>query len=200
MSFIKRELFFQIFGEPIVPDNLLNSLLRNDFEPLLAFSQNFQPKTVIEIGIHKGFTAKCLLKNCTWIKKYIGIDVPPDFKTPLTIQQHEVPLIAGELVRNEPRVEIIIKPNGSRDIDPADLPTADLIFIDGDHSSKGVLYDTFLAREAIKKGGIICWHDYGNPLVPSVTHIIDYLNSTEGNHICQIEGSMLCFQFCRDGR
>ena len=38
----------------------------------------------------------------------------------------------------------------------------DLVFIDGDHSAKGVSMDTELARKIMKESGCICWHD-ANP-------------------------------------
>ncbi|WP_255255277.1 class I SAM-dependent methyltransferase [Bacillus pseudomycoides] len=150
--------------------------------------------------MQRGETAKCILNNSPWIEKYIGIDLAPGSQTSLSAQQHEVPQIVGEYVKDEPRVELIIKPNGSRDIKPSDLPTADLIFIDGDHSLKGVMLDTLLARQVIRKGGIICWHDYGNSTVIEVTIAINSLNISEGDHICLIEHGMLCFQFSRVGR
>ncbi|MFF2290451.1 class I SAM-dependent methyltransferase [Peribacillus butanolivorans] len=103
-------------------------------------------------------------------------------------------------MKGDSRVELFVKPNGSRDLHPSDLPAADLIFIDGDHSKEGVLLDTILARQVIRQGGIICWHDYRNHLVPDVTAVIDSLNIKEGDHICLIENTMLCFQFCREGR
>jgi predicted O-methyltransferase YrrM len=103
------------------------------------------------------------------------------------------------MCKNDPRVELIVKPNGTRDLVPTDLPAADLIFIDGDHSKACVALDTLLAMQVIRKGGIICWHDYGNHLVPGVTEVIDALNMNEGDHICLVEGTMICFQFCREG-
>ncbi|CAM4388419.1 class I SAM-dependent methyltransferase [Paenibacillus alkaliterrae] len=197
MSVISRETFFSIFGSGTFTGEH-PSFTGSDVEPLLAFSRTFLPKTVIEIGIQRGATAKCILVNSPWIEKYIGIDVTFDYKTPLTIQQNEVPQVPGEYVKDDPRVQLIVKPNGTRDLTPADLPAADLIFIDGDHSESGVLLDTLLARRVIRKGGIICWHDYGNQVVPGVKAVIDSLN--EGNHICLIESGQLCFQFCREGR
>ncbi|WP_102275732.1 class I SAM-dependent methyltransferase [Cytobacillus massiliigabonensis] len=199
MNIINRELFFNIFGSGTIDDEL-PGFTGYDIEPLIAFSRTFHPKTIIEIGIQRGATAKCILDNSPWIEKYIGIDVTPDYSTPLSIQQQEVPQIAGEYVKDDPRVELIIKPNGSRDLKSSDLPTADIIFIDGDHSSTGVMLDTELARQVIRYGGIICWHDYGNQLVPNVSEVIDNLNATEGNQICLIENGFLCFQFCREGR
>lgn len=199
MSVIDRENFFKIFGSGNFAGEL-PMFTGLDVEPLIALSRTFRPKIVIEIGIQRGATAKCILDNSKWIEKYIGIDVKSNYHTSLTIQQNEVPQEPGEYVKDDPRVRLIVKPNGSHDLKPTDLPAADLIFIDGDHSEEGVLLDTLLARQVIRKGGIICWHDYGNHLVPSVTALIDSLNIKEGNHICLIENGFLCFQFCREGR
>lgn len=199
MIVISREIFFSIFGSGTFIGDY-PAFTGFDVEPLIAFSRTFHPKTVIEIGIQRGATAKCILDNSPWIEKYIGIDVIPSHHTSLIIQQNEIPQVPGDNVSNDPRVQLIVKPNGTRDLTPADLPTADLIFIDGDHSESGVLLDTVLARQVIRKGGIICWHDYGNPLVPSVTKAIDNLNKNEGVHICKIDNGLLCFEFCREGR
>ncbi|RCW50853.1 class I SAM-dependent methyltransferase [Paenibacillus prosopidis] len=194
MSIIGRELFFQIFGSGEI-EGELPLFMGFDAQPLVAFSRTFHPKTVIEFGIQRGATAKCILDNSPWIEKYIGIDLLPGTQTTVSIQQVEVPQIAGEYVKDDPRIELILKPNGTRDLSPEDLPAVDLILIDGDHSYEGVLFDTRLARQIIRKGGIICWHDYGNSLVPDVTKIIDELNLKEGNSICLIENGLLCFQF-----
>ncbi|MDM5224294.1 class I SAM-dependent methyltransferase [Peribacillus sp. NJ11] len=199
MSNIGSDTFFKIFGSGAF-NGEAPYYTSSDVEALIAFSRTFYPKTVIEIGIQQGATAKCILDNSPWIEKYVGIDVIPTHITTLAIQRGEVPQIAGERVKDDSRVELIVKPNGSRDVQPSDLPAADLIFIDGDHSKVGVLLDTILARQVIRQGGIICWHDYRNHLVPDVTAVIDSLNIKEGDHICLIENTMLCFQFCREGR
>ncbi|WP_080837982.1 class I SAM-dependent methyltransferase [Cohnella massiliensis] len=199
MNVIHRKTFFGMFGSGAFSGKP-PLYTGTDVEPLLAFSRTFFPKTVIEIGIQRGETAKCLLDNSPWIQNYVGIDVAPSHRTALPVQQSEVPKQPGELVKNDPRVRLIVKPNGSRDVTPAELPVADLIYIDGDHSKTGVLQDTELARKVIRKGGIICWHDYGNPAVPSVTKAIDFLNGKGGNAICLIEKGFLCFEFCRNGK
>lgn len=200
MSILNMDTFFKLFGSGAFNEQIPLFTSLYDVQTLIALSRTFSPKTVIEIGIQRGETAKCILANSPWIEKYVGIDVIPNHITMLEVQRGEVPQIAGECVKDDPRVELIVKPNGSRDLEPSDLPAADLIFIDGDHSTEGVLHDTLLARKVIKKGGIICWHDYGNHLVPGVSEVIDTLNLKEGNHIFLVEGTMICFQFCRDGR
>lgn len=200
MSVLSKDTFFKLFGSGAFIAEKPHYTSFDDVKALIALSRTFYPKTVIEIGIQRGETAKCILDNSPWIEKYIGIDVIPSYQTTLPVQRGEVPQIAGECVQDDPRVEIIVKPNGTRDLVSTDLPAADLIFIDGDHSKAGVALDTLLARQVIRKGGIICWHDYGNHQVPGVTEVIDALNMNEGDHICLIEGTMICFQFCREGR
>lgn len=200
MSVISKDLFYKIFGSGSFEGESSNYTGNADVAPLISFSRTFLPKTVIEIGIQRGLTAKCILDNSPWIEKYVGIDVLPSHITTLAIQREEVPHSAGERVKDDSRVEFLVKPNGSRDLTPSDLPVADLIFIDGDHSMEGVLHDTLLARQVIRKGGIICWHDYGNYLVPDVSAVIDSFNIKEGDPICLVENTMLCFQIYRDGQ
>ena len=54
------------------------------------------------------------------------------------------------------------------------LPDAylDFIYIDGDHSYKGVKIDIELARKKVKSGGFICGHDY-TPQFPGVIQAVD---------------------------
>jgi methyltransferase family protein len=51
----------------------------------------------------------------------------------------------------------------------------DLVLIDGDHSSEGVLADTNLAKSIVTKAGAICWHD-ANPK-PKYASVRQYLES-----------------------
>ncbi len=198
VSIIERQLFLRIFGpahlEPAATQVTYTS--REDIEVLLALSQTFRPKIVIEIGIQRGVTSKILLTQAPWIEKYVGIDITPDARPTLEGQYDEVPLKAGELVSSDPRVEVVVRPNGSRDLRVTDLPVADLMFIDGDHSETCVLHDTWLARQVVRAGGIICWHDYNN--VTDVTKVIDDFNIREGDHICSVTGTWVCFEFRRD--
>jgi len=199
MSIIANQLFHQIFGAgdaPAVTEPCYTSPA--DRAVLLALCRAFRPRTVIEIGVQRGATAKLLLDNCPWITEYIGIDVPPGTVMPLPGQQSEVPAAAGELVKADPRVKIIIRANGSLDLEPEDLPLADLVFIDGDHSSAAVAADTALARAILRPGGVCVWHDYNNRTV-GVSPVIDQINTAEGNHICLVDGSWVCFEIRQTG-
>jgi hypothetical protein len=74
-----------------------------------------------------------------------------------------------------------------------ELPPADVIFIDGDHSARGVTHDTELALAAIKPGGTIIWHDYHDMPVVQVKPVIDKLVS-QGRTIFRVEGTWIAFE------
>lgn len=44
----------------------------------------------------------------------------------------------------------------------------DFVFLDADHSEAGLTADITAWLPKIKSGGILCGHDYGNPLFPDV--------------------------------
>jgi len=132
----------------------------NDLRVLLALLAQRQPRRCLEIGVHDGHTAALLLEHGPSIEHYVGIDrshrdpgrwTPPD---------------AGRLAKHDARFRALSPAGGTRGILPAELPCApfDWIFIDSDHSYKGVAYDTPFAEAVLDpSGGILIWHDYGVP-------------------------------------
>jgi len=52
-----------------------------------------------------------------------------------------------------------------------------MVFIDGDHTHEGVLFDVAWARRLVKPfGAVIAMHDYGEVTCPGVTQAIDQLS------------------------
>ncbi len=51
--------------------------------------------------------------------------------------------------------------------------SADLVFIDASHQYADVKHDIENYRPLVKSGGILCGHDYGNPLQPGVSMAVD---------------------------
>lgn len=51
----------------------------------------------------------------------------------------------------------------------------DMVFIDGDHRYETVVRDIKKADELLRKGGLICGHDYGHPNWPGVKQAVDEL-------------------------
>ena len=148
------------------------------------------PKVMIEFGCNVGLTAARLLDNVPSLEKYIGIDVPANHFPTLWCQRFEVPTFAGCYAADDARFSLLIEP--SLGLRASHLELCDAVFIDGDHSDKAVTHESRLARELVRPGGIICWHDYNNPAV-EVTQVLDRLYKEEGWRINCIENSWLAF-------
>lgn len=161
----------------------------NETAILAALVNSGTPEVMIEFGCNQGITAKRLLENVPTLEKYIGIDVPNDHVTTLACQSSEVPMMAGCYAAIDDRFSILLSP--SKHITADALEPCDAVFIDGDHSSAAVAHESKLARTLVRPGGIICWHDYGNPAV-EVTQILDWLASN-GWPINCVENSWLAF-------
>lgn len=120
------------------------------------------PRVVIEFGCNIGRTARAILAARPGIERYVGIDVPFDHEPTLPGQRMETPLRAGSVV-NDRRFKLLIQDSRTLSVD--DLEPCDAVFIDGDHSYGAVLSDSRLAYSLLRPGGILVWHDYGNPSV-----------------------------------
>ena len=193
-NIISNAMFHAVYGSGNAPVVVTPKYTpERDRDVLMALCRTFKPRTVIEFGVQRGCTAKYLLDNCPWISEYVGIDVPPGTVPALRNQIREVPAIAGELVADNPKFRLIIRAKGTADVSSAELPIADMVFIDDDHSAAGVSLATTLARKILRPGGVCCWHDYGNRTA-GVTEVIDRLNATDGNQIVWVQGSWTCFE------
>jgi Methyltransferase domain len=98
----------------------------------------------------------------------------------------------SDLSRLASRFVLGLRERGSLGLQPEDLIPCDAL-IDGDHSERAVLHDSELARSLVQPGGVIMWHDYGNPAV-EVTPTLDRL-SDFGWPIEHVENSWIAF--CR---
>jgi len=164
-----------------------------ELDLIVAILTQCRPKIMIEFGVNVGLTAQAVLKNVASIERYIGIDVLPGYQCILRGQQGEVPINPGFLVLEDERFSLLLRKRGSFDLRPHDLPEADAIFIDGDHSYDAVMNDSALAQQRIRPGGVILWHDYGNPTV-EVTAALDDVAMHDGRTILNIEGTWLALE------
>jgi predicted O-methyltransferase YrrM len=163
-------------------------LNQNETSILIALVGNVAPRVMIEFGCNMGITAKRVLDNVQSLERYIGIDVPEDHRPTLRCQDMETPDEPGLYAATDPRFWLMI---AERDIEVYDLEPCDAVFIDGDHSEKAVTRDSRIARQLIRPGGMICWHDYDNPAV-EVTQALHRLRD-EGWEIKSVTGSWIAF-------
>jgi predicted O-methyltransferase YrrM len=153
---------------------------------IVALLNSVEPRTVVEIGVNVGLTASALLREVKTIEVYFGIDVSADYRFELPAQQRERPAEPGHLVKHDPRFRLLL-----RDLD--EMPDeADAVFIDGDHGERSVRQDSLWAARIVKPGGMIIWHDYGNPTV-EVTPVLDQLRD-EGRNLYHVSRTWLAFE------
>jgi hypothetical protein len=128
-------------------------------------------KTILEIGINKGETAKKLLGACPEITRYTGIEITEDAASDMNQhQQHERTYAGkevGALAKGDKRVKIFMSKNGSRDFHTNEK--FDMVFIDGNHALGWVWSDIELSKRVGAR--VIAWHDYGTE--PGVTQAVD---------------------------
>lgn len=132
----------------------------NDLLVLRRLFETHRPRLCLEIGIHEGHTACLLLEAGQEVSHYVGVDRVRQKPTQLS-----TPEDPGHLVKQDPRVVLVVRPEGTRGLSPHEVPYQpfDWIFVDADHSYGGVKFDTTWAMPMLRRGGLMVWHDYGVP-------------------------------------
>lgn len=169
-----------------------------ELETLIWLIASVKPRCVVEFGANSGRTAKAILRNVPGIERYFGIDVPRGYVTEKQVQRLEVPERPGELAMDDPRFRLVLAGRGSHDLAPDDLPPCDAIFIDGDHSARGVRRDYALAKSRVRPGGIIIFHDDNGRDTVDVSRVLDEL-ADAGAVIQHVAGTWLAFERVVDG-
>lgn len=107
-----------------------------------------RPLSYLEIGTYEGRSACWMLDNV--LKHHMSTCVCVDIK----IQDNGWHNLRPYVDR------VTIYEGDSKIIVPRLNVQFDIIYIDGDHSAKGALFDTVAAWRLCKEGGIILWDDY----------------------------------------
>lgn len=184
--------------QPIDWLGLHTTCLHEDYETemraLAALVRSVNARTMVEFGCRDGRTAQVLLHNVPTLQHYVGIDVPYSYQSPLPFQHDWQVPEPGSLARDNPKFELIIRDRGTLDLTMNDLPAADVVFIDGDHSGPIVLQDSLLARSVVRGNGLIIWHDYKDDSLIEVLETVDGLIQW-GWAVDHVEGTWLAI--CR---
>lgn len=175
-----------------LPTNYMNP---GELETLITLVRSVKPRVMIEVGCNNGRTAKAILRNVPSLERYIGIDVPPGYDFAKKVQAREVPMRPGELALDDPRFMLVLTRRGTFDLTWEDLPSANVVFIDGDHGAEAVRNDHDLALacwDRLKPGLIIHHDDHDEPTV-DVRATLDALH-TDDAPIVHVLGTWLAFQ------
>jgi predicted O-methyltransferase YrrM len=160
----------------------------NECSIMIDLVRSVSPRVMIEFGCNLGITAKRVLENVPTLEKYIGVDVPPAHVTTLMCQLEEVPESAG-CYADDPRFRLLTSP--TQELEASDLEPCDAVFIDGDHSFPAVTHESIIARDLVRPGGIIIWHDFQNPSVEVTEALVSFY--AQGWPIVSVRNSWLAF-------
>ena len=163
-------------------------------ESLVALASLCGAVDGLEIGCNSGRTSRLLLENVPTMRWMVGIDVPPGYAFEKAVQRNEVPTEPGKFGLQHRGFELRMHREGSLAFSGDDFPQGfDFIFIDGDHSRRAVEHDSELARSIIRKGGIICWHDYHERGNVDVKAVVDAQRAA-GHDIRLVDGTWIAFE------
>lgn len=139
-----------------------------DYLALAAILEFAQPKQIFEIGTYKGITSDFfmqILPDCRVVSIAYINPKREFFKKKFNNSELSVEEV-GSYVTKERKDRFTQIIGNSHDLVASVLRNEygqmDMVFIDGDHSVKGVQKDTELALEILSENGTIGWHD-ANP-------------------------------------
>lgn len=161
----ERELGMRLAAE--VGESAKGMTHQKDYEALAAIALHRKPSTIFEIGTYMGRTSNFflqLLPDCTVVSIAYS---SPRWKLLTRSNNTELPEDKiGSCVDDNKRARFTQLIGDSHKLRAKDMLEQfgrfDMVFIDGDHSGKGVAKDTDLVKEIISDTGVICWHD-ANP-------------------------------------
>ena len=114
--------------------------------------------TVAEIGIDQGFTSSYLIKYCPQIERIYAVDVRPPRPNSLMWTLDRVTFLHGDSAQSAAQFND---------------ESFHLVFIDGDHTARGVLRDLEAWVPKVRSGGVISGHDYGSHFHLDVKPVVD---------------------------
>ena len=118
---------------------------------LLGYLREFKPATIVEIGSDEGGTLWAW-RQLPGPPRVIAVDLPsgPYRKATGLPSEHGSELVIGDSHRQETLDRV-------KDLLAGDL--VDMLFIDGDHTYRGVFSDYHGWRPIVRPGGLIVFHD-----------------------------------------
>lgn len=104
-------------------------------------------KNVVEVGVFKGLTSSYMIDSIAAGGSYTGIDMT----------DHRVETVKQYMEENKHKFNL---GDSKAELKKLDSRSADLIFLDGDHTLPYVKAEFLESLRIIRKKGIICMHDY----------------------------------------
>src|SRR5215831_2328640 len=152
---------------------------------LMTALEMAQPQSIFEFGTYRGATTLNLALNAPKDARVWTFDVDPaelpldpapgdSALTQIHLQARTALAFVGSPVEHK-----ITRLQG--DSQTARFPqfegVIDFIFVDGGHDLTTLEADTKNSLRMLRAGGVIAWHDYGNPDCPYVASYLDRLSA-----------------------
>jgi hypothetical protein len=129
-----------------------------------------KPQAACEIGVWQGEFAAHLLKTCNAISTYYMIDPwrnLPDWNKPLNVDNERFDLVYRTAMDNTSFARDKVKVLRDRTVDAVDkIPdqSLDFVYVDGDHTLRGIAVDLIAIWPKVKPGGYVG----GDDLAPTI--------------------------------
>ena len=134
----------------------------NDYKDLWSkFLQLYKLENICELGVYRGEFAKALLKRCDSIKRYIMIDPWKnlvDWNKPANHKDNKFDAFYQETLEKTDFAKhkrVVLRGTTTEVINQIDDESLDFLFIDGDHTLKGISVDIINDWKNVKKNGFI---------------------------------------------
>jgi hypothetical protein len=168
---------------PVAP--LLGHMQFSELAIVVAVVRTLGATSFAEIGTFDGLTILNLLENCPDLRTIYTVDLPEGIRahkgagSVFPIDSINASMIdsvdIGRRFATHPRSSVVIPiREDSALVSPLHFPIEpEVFFIDGSHTFDYCWSDTQLARKVTSPGGVLIWHDYGNPkYLPGVTEAL----------------------------
>lgn len=182
-------------GRSLVPDDLPGWVFPDDVDGWLsreegrALARLAKGKRVLEIGSYCGRSTICLAQTAgrvVAVDPHDGRGTPAPRATYLEFQANLAR--RGVADRVTTRVGTLDNPYLAAHL--GILGPFDLIFVDGAHDAESVRDDIARSLPLLAPGGLLAFHDYGNPADPGVAPEVDALLALPGAELLSLTGTL----------
>lgn len=123
-------------------------------------------KTVAEVGVWKGDFAEHILGSCSSVEKYYMIDPwasLPDWNKPANVSSEKFEHIYAEAIAKVAFAseKVTVLRGKTKDVIP-EIPdnSLDFVYVDGDHTLRGITIDLIKLFPKVKENGFIAGDDF----------------------------------------
>lgn len=148
-------------------EQMLSLIGKKRWNVLLKLIKKNGYRKIVEVGVAQGWTSKHILEHTEDVlRTYIGVDpyLLPERKDQLreaqSVYKHQA----------KARLMVMTSEKASKKLTSQRF---DLIFLDADHTYNNIKEDIKLWLPKVRRGGILCGHDYNMNTFPGVVMAVN---------------------------